>query len=379
MMLQMEKCRGTLMGIIALLWLSGGCGKSTPGPAAPPAPEVSIMTATPVPISHLYELPGRVEPFRVAEIRARVAGIVLRRHFDEGAEVKAEQVLFSIDPAPLNAALSRASGELAKAEATLFETSSLLKRYESLVKIGAVSQKDFDSVQAACKSAMAAKVSAAADVDTAKLNLDYATVRAPISGRLGRALVTEGALVGQNEATKMAVIQQINPIYVDFNQPVADALRLRDALRQEHLLRDGKKTVKISLTIDGTSYKKEGNLLFSDISVDRATGQISLRGQFENNDSVLLPGMYVRVKMEERIADSAFLIPQRAIQRQADGTAVVLIVEDKGIARIRVVKTGQQVGPDWQILDGLKVGDRVITGGMAKPEMAVTIKENTAK
>ena len=238
-------------------------------------------------------LPGRVEPMRVAEVRARVAGIVLSRNFEEGADVKAGDVLFRIDPAPFKAALSRAQGEVAKADAALSDAQAVLRRYTPLVKIEAVSQQDFDAASAAVKSAQAARRSAQADVETAQLNLDYATVKAPISGRIGRAQVTEGALVGQNEATVMAKIQQLDPIYVDFTQPVADMLRMREAMQTGELGQE--EGADISISIDGADRTRSGRLLFSDIAVDRGTGQVSLRGEFANPDVLLLPGMYVRV------------------------------------------------------------------------------------
>jgi multidrug efflux system membrane fusion protein len=351
----------------ALLALLAGCGKSPETNASGTAPEpVDVLAVQTQVFTVSSELPGRVEPVRVAEVRARVAGIVLSRHFREGADVKAGELLFRIDPAPLRAALSRAQGELARAEAALAEAQALLRRYEPLVAIEAVSRQDFDSAQAAQRSAKAARQSALAEVEAAQLNLDYAEVKAPLAGRIGRALVTEGALVGQNEATPMALIQQISPVYVDFQQPAAEAQRLRVAMAEGKLQGASGKDAPVSLTLEGTSVQRQGKLLFSDISVDRATGQLSLRGEFDNRDGLLLPGMYVRVQLHQGQDPAAILLPQRAVQRGADGSAHVLVVDQEQKAQIRPVRTGAMQGALWQITEGLVPGDQVIVGRMAK-------------
>lgn len=278
----------------ALVAVLVGCEQSeAPEPDAETARPVDVVTVATEPLTLTSELPGRIEPMRVAEVRARVAGIVVQKRFEEGADVKAGDLLFQIDPAPLKAAVSRAEGELARAQAAQQEAQARVRRYEPLVKIEAVSQQDFDSATADLRSAQASVRSAQADVETARLNLGYASVKAPISGRIGRALVTEGALVGQGDATLMARIQQLDPIYADFTQPVADALRLREALQSGNLAAGQSQVLR--LRIEGTPYEREGELLFSDISVDRGTGQVSLRGKFDNADGLLLPGMYVRV------------------------------------------------------------------------------------
>jgi len=292
-----------------------------------------------------------------------VAGIVLSRNFVEGADVKAGDVLFRIDPAPFKAALSRAEGELAKAQAAVSDAQAVVKRYTPLVKIEAVSQQDFDTANTTLKSALAARRSAQADVETAQLNLDYATVKAPISGRIGRAQVTEGALVGQNEATPMATIQQLDPVYVDFNQPVGDMLRMRAAM-QNGSLGEGE-GASISITIDGTDQQREGRLLFSDIAVDRSTGQVALRGEFANPDVLLLPGMYVRVRTHQGVDPEAILVPQRAVTRSTDGKPQVLVVGADDVVETRAVQTGTMRGSDWHITEGLAAGDRVIVGGVS--------------
>jgi len=360
------------MGRVARYALAGlalalaGCGQDAGPPQAGEAPAVQTVTVRPEPYTLSTELPGRIEPVRVAEVRARVAGIVLKRNFEEGADVKAGDVLFQIDPAPFRAALSRAQGQLAQAEATLFDAQAVVRRNQPLVKIEAVSRQEFDAATARLKSAQAARQSARADVETAQLNLDYATVTAPISGRIGRALVTEGALVGQNEATPLATIQQLDPVYADFRQPIADVLRMREALAAGRLAQDADKRARIAITVDGTDKTRAGHLLFSDITVDRSTGQVALRGVFDNADGLLLPGMYVRVYTQQGTDPKALLVPQRAVQRNTDGGAQVLVVDGDSKAQVREVVTGTMQGARWHIVSGLADGDRVIVGGAAR-------------
>jgi len=353
------------------------CGQAQDGPPAPDAPFVETVTVQPRALTLTSELPGRIEAVRVAEVRARVAGIVLTRNFEEGADIKQGQVLFRIDPAPLQATLSRAQGELARAEATLSDAQAVVKRYTPLVAIEAVSQQDFDAAQTAMKTAQAARQSAQAEVETARLNLTYATVTAPISGRIGRAMVTEGALVGQNEATPLAIIQQIDTVYADFRQPVADALQLRASVAAAQKTGGNPKVTqpRITLSVDGVEQKREGQLLFSDISVDRNTGQVLLRGQFPNADGMLLPGMYVRVTAEQGVDPQAMLVPQRAVQRSADGSAQVVVVGADDVAQARPVRTGSMHGAQWRITEGLQPGDRVVVGGNASPGAKVQVTE----
>ena len=351
------------VAVAAAAVLLAGCGGEA-GPTAAAEPRaVQAVAVQPQRYTLASSLPGRVEPVRVAEVRARVAGIVLSREFEEGADVKAGDVLFRIDPAPFKAALSRAEGDLAKSEAALSEAQAVVRRYTPLVKIEAVSQQDFDTATAALKSAQAARRSAQADVETARLNLDYATVKAPISGRIGRAQVTEGALVGQNEATVMAKIQQLDPIYVDFTQPVADMLRMRTAMQTGELGQE--EGAAISISIDGTDRSRNGRLLFSDIAVDRGTGQVSLRGEFANPDVLLLPGMYVRVQTRQGVDPDAILVPQRAVVRSTDGKPQVLVAGPDDVVETRAVRTGTMRGADWHIVEGLAAGDRVIVGGVS--------------
>ncbi|WP_054898512.1 MexC family multidrug efflux RND transporter periplasmic adaptor subunit [Pseudomonas sp. NBRC 111137] len=341
-----------------------GCGPSNEQTdVAEVARAVEVLAVKTEPLALTSDLPGRVEPMRVAEVRARVPGIVMQKRFEEGADVKAGDLLFQIDPAPLKAALSRAEGELARTQAVALEAQARVKRYEPLVKVEAVSQQDFDSAMADLRSAQAATRSAQADLQSARLNLGYASVTAPISGRVGRALVTEGALVGQGDATLMARIQQLDPVYVDFTQSAADALRLRESLNGGKLSADDSKT--LSIRVDGTAFERQGALMFTDIAVDRGTGQVSLRGKFANSDGVLLPGMFVRVRTPQGTDKQAILVPQRSVQRGSDGGAQVMVVGADGRAEARNVATGSMQGSRWQISEGLKAGDQVIVSGLS--------------
>lgn len=360
----MRKTRiASVIALVALIGLAG-CDKQQPagqhGAGAPR--EVEALTLKTEPFTVVSELPGRVEPVRVAQVRARVAGIVLSRNFTEGSDVKAGQVLFQIDPAPFKAALSKAQGDLARTEATLAEAAATLKRYEPLVKIEAVSQQAYDTAKSAQMNALAARRAAQADVETAQLNLGYATVKAPISGRIGRADVTEGALVGQNETTLLATIQQLDPVHVDFTQPVAEALRMRAAMQDGRLPKGGEDA--LTLSVEGTDYQRRGTLLFTDVDVERNTGQVALRARFGNPDGLLLPGMYVRVRTPQSVVNEAILVPQRAVQRGSDGTAKVLVIGNDGTVQARPVKTGAMQDSRWQITEGLSAGEQVIHGAM---------------
>lgn len=370
MSMRLNKRRGLPLAALVLATLAAlatGCGRNeAPAAAGDALPVVQAVTVQPAPLALSSELPGRIEPVRVAEVRARVAGIVLRRHFEEGADVRAGQVLFQIDPAPLRAALSRAQGQLASAEAALIEARAVVGRNAPLVAQEAVSRQDFEAMQARLQAAQAARQSAQAEVQAAALNLEYATVRAPIAGRIGRALVTEGALVGQGEATPMALVQQLDPVYADFQQPVAEAQRLRAALAEGRLAQTaGKDGTPVSLKVDGTGLQRTGQLLFSDVTVDRGTGQMALRGRFDNRDGMLLPGMYVRVTVGQGVDPAAILVPQRAVQRSTDGQAHVLVVDGQDTLQMRPVQTAAMHGAQWQISAGLKGGERVVVGRMA--------------
>ncbi|MBF7818292.1 efflux RND transporter periplasmic adaptor subunit [Klebsiella quasivariicola] len=349
-----------------------GCDGATSVTQEAPPVSVESVTVKEQPFKFQTTLPGRIEPLRVAEVRARVAGIVLSRDFQEGTMVKAGQILYQIDPASFRMALSSAQGDLARADAAVSDAEAVLRRYKPLVKIDAVSRQDFDNAQTALKSAQATRQSAHADVQTAELNLDYATVRAPISGRIGRALVTEGALVGQNEATPLATIQQIDSVYADFQQPVAEAQRLRSEYEKSESAHPTGNGQKISLSTDGSDETHEGRLLFSDITVSRDTGQFLMRGEFPNKNGALLPGMYVRIHLTQAVDPDAILIPQRAVHRDSEGGAQVFVIGADNVVEERKIRTGVMKDSRWQIIHGLKEGDRVVTGGTVSPGLKVT-------
>lgn len=365
---------GSLTIFLALLTGCSSGDRPTEAPTMAPIP-VEPFTVSAVPTMLTLTLPGRIVPVRTAEVRARVPGIVQKRHFIEGATVKKGELLFSIDPAPLETALARTRAAETRAKAVVRQAESLVGRYAPLVKADAVSKLEYDDAVSALQTAQASLVSATADVRAAQLDLGYATVRAPIAGRIGKSLVTEGALVGQNETTPMALIQQMDPIYADFAQPANTVLQLREALASGVLTRGEQSQPGVSISVDGASHTARGRLLFSDVTVDPGTGQVTLRGEFANPNGTLLPGMYVRVAAEMGQDPQAIFVPQRAIRRGTDGKASVMTISGKGVAEERTVKTGVMRGPDWQIIEGLNVGDRLIVHGVEKiaPGAAVTV------
>lgn len=331
----------------------------------PPA-HVTFVPAASEKVSISRDLPGRVDALRVAEVRARVAGILLERTFKEGADVKAGQVLFKIDPLPLEAALASANAALAKAQANLQQAKAQASRYAELVNVKAVSKQDFDNAKAAELAASAEVLSADAAIKTANLKLGYATVVAPIDGRIGKALVTEGALVGQVDATKLAVIQQLDPLYVDFTQSSTDLLELRRALKAGKL-DNGPGLAKVKLILDdGSEYKHPGELLFSEVSVDETTGMVSLRATFPNPDRDLLPGMFARVRVTQSMKDESVTVPQQAVTRAQGGMGSVLVIDDKNNVQLRMIRTDAAVGDKWVVTEGLKAGERVIMEGHLK-------------
>ncbi|MET0268607.1 MAG: efflux RND transporter periplasmic adaptor subunit [Duganella sp.] len=358
--------------------LLSGCnagGDQTSALAAPPPVPVEPLVVAARAQTLTENLPGRIVPVRVAEVRARVAGIVQKRHFTEGAVVSKGDLLFSIDPAPLEAALARATAAQARTQAAVKQAQSLLRRYQPLVQQDAVSQQEYDDAVAALATAQANQVVAEADIRTARLDLGYATVRAPLSGRIGKSLVSEGSLVGQGETTPMALIQQTDPVYADFTQPANTVLHLREALADGKLVRGEKDAAAVSITVDGSRHVKHGKLLFSDITVDPGTGQVTLRAEFANADGMLLPGMYVRGNAEMGMDKQAIFVPQRAILRGTDGAAKVMLVSSKNLVEERLVQTGVMQAGEWQIISGLKPGERLIVHGVDKiaPGTAITV------
>lgn len=365
----------SLAAISAAVLLVSACGKpdgqsaGAGGPKPPPV-EVGVVTATPGDVGLITELPGRVEASRVAQVRARAAGILQQRVFKEGSDVKAGQVLFRIDPAPYAAAAESARASLAKAQANLAQASAQAERYRPLVAANAISKQDFVNAEAAEKQAQADVAAAKAAVRTADINLGYASVTAPISGRIGRALVTEGALVGQGEATALAVVQQIDPVYVNFTQSAADVFQLRRAMESGQFKRAGGgqgASVKLVLS-DGSEYAQAGKLLFTDLSVDSTTGQVTLRAEVPNPKGELLPGLYLRVRIEQAQASNAITLPQQAVTRTQQGDTVSVVGEDGKVSQ-RTVKISAAQNNRWVVLDGLKAGEKVMVDGFQKLQM----------
>lgn len=341
------------------------------GPGGMPPPEVSVVTAKPGELALSSELPGRLEAVRSAEVRARVAGVVLKRQFAEGSDVKEGQVLFLIDPRPFQAAYDSAAAALTRAEAQRDRTRAEAERARALVARKLLSQQDFDLAQANFRQAEADVAAARANATARKIDLDLATVRAPISGRIGRALVTEGALVGQGETTPLALIQQLDTVYVNFSQSSTELLALRKALEGGKLQRSGDASVTLLLE-DGSEYAQKGRLLFSDLAVDPATGSVSLRAQFPNPQRVLLPGMYVRVRLAQAVANNAITVPQRALQRNSQG-AFVMIVKDGKVA-VQPIQVGAVQGDQWIVESGLTGGEQVIVEGLQKAPPGTPVK-----
>ena len=332
-----------------------------------PPPEVGVVTVALGEVGLVTELPGRLEASRVAQVRARAAGILQKRLFREGSDVKAGQPLFLIDPAPYAAAYESAQATLARAQANLTQTSAQAERFKPLLDANAISKQDYTNAVAAQMSAQADVAAGKSAVQIAKINLDYASVTAPISGRIGRALVTEGALVGQGESTQLALIQQIDPMYVNFTQSVGDVMKLRKALEAGKLKRAaGPEAASIRIALeDGSEYPKAGKLLFSDLSVDPSTGQVTLRAEVPNTGDQLLPGLFVRVRLEQARIGNAFTLPQQAVTRSAQGDTVMVVGAD-GKVSPRPVKLGNAQGSNWVVLDGLKAGEQVMVDGFQK-------------
>jgi membrane fusion protein, multidrug efflux system len=366
--------RSTLavIGAAALLAACGNKDQAAAGPGGPPGggmppPEVGVVVATPQAVGLVTELPGRLEASRVAQVRARAAGILQKRLFKEGSDVRAGQPLFQIDASPYRATLQSAQATLARAQANFTQASAQAERYKPLLEANAISKQDYVNAVAAQKSAQADVAAGQAAVQTAQINLGYANVTSPISGRIGRALVTEGALVGQGEATQLATVQQINPMYVNFTQSTTDVLKLRRALAAGALKRAaGAEAASVRVVLDdGTEYPQAGRLLFSDLTVDPTSGQITLRAEVPNNDGLLLPGMYVRVRLEQAQVDNAITLPQQAVNRSSQGDTVMVVGAD-GKVGPRPVKVGAAQGGQWVVLEGLKPGEQVMVDGFQK-------------
>ena len=357
--------------VLASALLLAACGAKNDAPPAgggtPPPPEVGVVTVTPGSVGLVNELPGRLEPTRVAQVRARSTGILQKRLFTEGSDVKAGQALFQIDDAPYRAAMESAQASVAQAEATVAQTTALVQRYKPLVELNAISRLDYDNAVTAQKTAQANLAAAKAGATTARINLGFAAVTAPIAGRIGRALVTEGALVSQTESTQLAVIQQIDPMYVNFTQSASDTMRLRQAMDSGLLKRaPGNDAASVSIVLeDGTPYPSKGRLLFTDLTVDPTSGQVTLRAEVPNPQKRLLPGLFVQVRLEQAQAGGAVLLPQQAVTRSSQGDTVMVVGPDNHVAP-RTVKLGPSQGNQWVVLEGLKADEKVMVDGFQK-------------
>ncbi|WP_410014525.1 efflux RND transporter periplasmic adaptor subunit [Sodalis sp. C49] len=339
--------------IISMFLLIAGCDDSTSPTAGQPAaiPQVSIVTLHTQPVTLTTQLPGRTTAVKGAEVRPQVDGIILKRLFTEGAEVKAGQPLYQIDPATYQAAYD-------KAQATFANAAALAKRYKPLSEAHAVSGQVYDDAVAAAKEA-------AADVETARVNLNYTQVKAPISGHIGRSIYTEGALVTSGQTSYLTTIQQLDPMYVDISESSQDLLRLRRALAQGHLKSAGDNAAAVQLTLeDGSIYQQEGKLEFSEVTVDEGTGSVTLRASFPNPHNELLPGMFVHAVLRQGVQEQGILIPQEAVGHDVKGKPYVYVVKTDGTIEQRTVATGEMIDGEWLVVQGLQAGERVVTDGL---------------
>ncbi len=358
--------------------LSAGCGQTSPpgGPGGPgpgggggqmPPPEVGVVTLTAEPATLTLELVGRTAPFRIAEIRPQVGGIIKSRDFQEGSQVKAGDPLYLIDPARYEAAYDNAQAVLLRARATLERAEQKANRYADLLKSKGTSQELHDDAQAAMKEARANVKVAEADLAKARIELDYTRILSPIAGHIGRSAVTQGALVTANQELALATVQQLDPIYVDLTQSAAQLLRLRRDLEDGRLRRPAGELPRVTLVLeDGSVYPHAGRLEFAEVSVEESTGTVTLRATFPNPDALLLPGMFVRAQVEEGVRPDAILVPQPGIQRDRQGNAMALILTADGLVEQRRVEADRAQGNRWLISAGLEPGERLIVDGLQK-------------
>lgn len=350
-----------------------GCG--TKSPPAGPVPEVAVVTIQPQKVMLSTELPGRTTAFRIAEIRPRVNGLILKRLFKEGSDVKAGELLYQIDPDPFEAALENAQASLARAEANLTAIQLRAKRFEELLPDRAVSQQDYDDAASSLKQVRAEIASWKAQVKTARINLEYTRITAPIPGRIGRSQVTEGAIVTAYQPLALATIQQMDPMYVDVPQSTAELLRLKRQLETGQLDQNGASQKNVTLILeDGTSYPLGGTLQFQDVTVDSTTGSVILRVVFPNPEYILLPGMFVRAVVQEGVNKQAILIPQQAVSRDPTGTPLTLIVDADSKVQQRVLTLDRTIGDSWLVTSGLKAGDRVVVEGIQRVRPGLPVK-----
>ena len=378
----MNKNRG-LTPLAAVLMFSGsllltGCNDGNEQKGQQSAPEVGVVTLKAEPLNITTELPGRTSAYRIAEVRPQVGGIILKRNFVEGSDIQAGSSLYQIDPATYQAAYDSARGDLAKAEAAANIARLTVNRYKTLVGTKYISQQEYDTAVADARQADAAVTAAKAAVETARINLAYTKVTSPINGRIGKSSVTEGALVTSNQANALATVQQLDPIYVDVTQSSNDFLRLKEELANGTLEQEGGKA-KVELILEnGQKYPQVGALEFSDVTVDESTGSITIRAVFPNPKGDLLPGMFVRARLDEGIKNNALLVPQQGVTRNPRGEATVMVVGADNKVENRTVTAAQAIGDKWLVTAGLKSGDKVIVTGLQKIRPGVQVKVEEA-
>lgn len=360
--------------IIISAALLAGCNDQGDTQAHPAEPQVTVHVVESAPLAVTTELPGRTTSFRIAEVRPQVSGIVLKRNFTEGSDVEAGQSLYQIDPATYQADYDSAKGELAKSEAAAAITHLTVKRYVPLVGTKYISQQEYDQAIADARQADASVIAAKAAVESTRINLAYTKVTSPISGRIGKSNVTEGALVTNGQATELATVQQLDPIYVDVTQSSNDFMRLKQSVEQGSLHKDDASSTVELVMENGQSYPLKGSLQFSDVTVDESTGSITLRAVFPNPQHTLLPGMFVRARIDEGVQPNAILVPQQGVTRTPRGDATVMIVNDKSQVESRAIVAAQAIGDKWLISKGLQPGDKVIVSGLQKARPGVQVK-----
>lgn len=365
-----------VVATLAITVLLAGCGKPPGGPPPDPGmPVMGVMKIQAQPVTLDTELPGRTVPYLIADVRPQVGGIVKTRDFREGGDVKAGQTLYVVDPATYKAAYDSNVAALGKAQASLKTTRLKAERYKELVEIQAVSKQDYDDAAAALGQGESEVAAAKANVESSRINLAYARVTAPISGRIGRSAVTPGALVTASQTTALATIQQLDPIYVDVTQPSAALLRLRRALAEGDLQRAGANAARVTLMLeDGSVYPLEGRLEFSDVTVDQETGAVALRAVFPNPKADLLPGMYVRAVLQEGVKQQGLLVPQQAVTRDSTGKPIAYVVGADNRLERRVLETDRAIGDQWLVRSGLASGEQLVVDGQQRAAAGAEVK-----
>lgn len=364
-LVQSLRRQALLPTLLSSLVVLTACGQSTAQTApAATAVEVGVVTLTTQDVKLQTELPGRTVAFQTAEIRPQVGGIILKRQFTEGGAVTAGDALYQIDPASFAATVQSAKASVAKAEADLQQAKAKASRYQQLIKQRLVSQQDFDEIQANFQQRQAEVAAAKAQLTSAKIQLDYSSIKAPISGQISKSSVTAGALVSAGQATALATIAQLDPIYVEVTQSSAELLKLKKSLASGAL---GQGSTNVSLKLeDGSQYPLQGQLQFAEVTVDASTGSVVLRAEFANPQQLLLPGMYVRATIDSAVKSAAVLAPQRGISRNAKGEATAMVVNKEGIAELRLVNASRTIGDQWLIETGLNAGEQLIVEGLQK-------------